>query len=213
VVAARSVADALLFDLGNVVIDIDFNRAFARWAHHASADAVAIRGRFSHDDAYRRHERGEIGASEYFSSLRGSLGIDISDSQFADGWNAIFIGETPGMSDLLARLAPALPLYAFTNSNRAHELYWSRRFADILGRFRAIHVSSSIGLRKPDVQAFDFVVESIGVPAGRIVFFDDVGENIDGARAAGLRAVQVTTSADVANAVADLGLWPAAARD
>jgi glucose-1-phosphatase len=198
--------DALLFDLGNVVIDIDFNRAFARWAQHASGEYATISKRFSHDDAYQRHERGEISASEYFSSLRGSLSIAISDSQFLDGWNAIFVGETPGMSDLLARLAPAIPLYAFSNSNRAHELYWSRRFADILGRFRAVYVSSSIGLRKPDLRAFDFVIKAIGVPAERIIFFDDVIENIDGARGAGLQAVQVTTSADVANAIADMGL-------
>ena len=33
-----SSADALLFDLGRVVIDIDFDRAFSRWAGHARCD-------------------------------------------------------------------------------------------------------------------------------------------------------------------------------
>jgi FMN phosphatase YigB (HAD superfamily) len=198
--------DALLFDLGNVVIDVDFDRAFARWARYSSGDQAAISRRFSHDDAYERHERGQIDAGAYFSSLRGSLGLDLSDSEFLDGWNAIFVGEMPGISDLLARLAPAIPLYAFTNSNRAHELYWSRRFAGILDRFRAIYVSSSIGLRKPDVEAFNFVVDAIGLPAERIVFFDDVVENIHGARAAGLQAIHVTTSAALAEAIDALGL-------
>ena len=35
-------ADALLFDLGKVVIDIDFNRAFARWAAHAGCAAAIL---------------------------------------------------------------------------------------------------------------------------------------------------------------------------
>jgi hypothetical protein len=35
--------DALLFDLGNVVIEIDFNRAFTHWATHARCEESLIR--------------------------------------------------------------------------------------------------------------------------------------------------------------------------
>jgi putative hydrolase of the HAD superfamily len=66
-------------------------------------------------------------------------------------------------------------------------------------------LSSAIGLRKPDAAAYDHVVQAIGVPAERIVFFDDLAENIDGARARGLTAVQVTSPDDVAQALAALG--------
>ena len=52
-----------------------------------------------------------------------------------------------------------------------------------MGSFEKIFVSSTIGLRKPDAEAFHFVVGEIGVPAGRIVFFDDLQENVDAARA------------------------------
>jgi hypothetical protein len=91
-----SSADALLFDLGRVVIDIDFNRAFSRWAGHARCDQKLIRDRFRHDIAYKRHERGEIDSQEFFANLRASLGIDISDAQLLDGWNSILVGEMPG---------------------------------------------------------------------------------------------------------------------
>src|SRR5690242_3458591 len=94
-------ADALLFDLGGVVIDIDFNRVCARWAQLAGCDETLVRERFSHDEAYCRHEVGEIDAAGYFASLRGSLGIDLSDAQFLDGWNALYIGEIPGVATLL----------------------------------------------------------------------------------------------------------------
>ncbi len=200
---AQSV-DALLFDLGRVVIDIDFDRAFSRWATHAGCDPAVIKARFTHDSAYRRHERGEIGSEEYFASLRSCLGISISEAQLLDGWNAIFIGEMAGMAPLLASLARQMPLYAFTNSNRAHELYWSKQFSGILSHFRQVYVSSSIGMRKPTLEAFAHVVKAVGASPERIVFFDDLRENVEGALAARLQAFQVSTSADVANALATI---------
>jgi len=199
-------ADALLFDLGGVVIDIDFDRVFARWAASAGCDPALLRARFSQDELYRRHEVGEIGVAAYFASLRKSLGIDLSDAQFLDGWNAIYIGEMPGIVALLARAAQRLPLYAFTNTNPAHAAYWSVRFPEAVKSFKKVFISSSIGLRKPDAQAFEFVVREIGAPASRIVFFDDSPHNIEGARACGLQTVLVNSPSDVAAALAALGI-------
>jgi glucose-1-phosphatase len=199
-------ADALLFDLGRVVLDIDFTRAIACWAGHARCDPRLIEERFRQDVGYERHEVGAIDSREYFAGLQAACEIDISHDQFLEGWNAIFVGEVPGMAELLARAARQVPLYAFTNTNPDHELVWSQRFAPILANFKEIFVSSTIRLRKPDAAAFDHVVKAIGVPAERIVFFDDAMENVEGARARGLQAVHVRSSADVADALAALGL-------
>jgi HAD superfamily hydrolase (TIGR01549 family) len=199
-------ADALLFDLGRVVLDIDFRRTLVCWAGHAGCEPAQLVGRFSNDETYRRHERGEISDAEFFAGLRTSLGIKLSDAQFLEGWNAIFAGEMPGIARHLARAAKRVPLYAFSNTNVAHAEHFSVAFADVLSHFREIFLSSTIGLRKPDAQAYDHVVKAIGVPASRIVFFDDLAENIEGARARGLTAVHVTSPEDVADALAALGL-------
>ncbi len=132
--------------------------------------------------------------AEFFAGLRESLGIDVTDAQLLEGWNAVFIGEMPGISALLARAARHLPLYAFSNTNSAHVEHFSRAYADVLGHFREIFLSSAIGLRKPDAAAYDHVVKAIGMPAQRIVFFDDLAANIEGARARGL----IARSRDVA---------------
>jgi putative hydrolase of the HAD superfamily len=194
-------ADALLFDLGRVVLDIDFSRTLECWAGHAGREPAQLIAQFAPDDAFKRHERGEMSDAEFFASLRASLGIDVSDAQFLEGWNAIFAGEMPEISGLLARAAQRLPLYAFSNTNRAHEAHFSQAFAGVLGHFQKLFLSSTIGLRKPDAAAYDHVVKAIGVPAQRIVFFDDSLENIDGARARGLLAVHVTLTRDVAEAL------------
>jgi FMN phosphatase YigB (HAD superfamily) len=197
-------ADALLFDLGRVVLDIDFSKTLACWAGHAGCEPEQLSGRFPSDDNYHRHEKGEIGDAEFFAGLRTSLGLELTDAQFLEGWNAIFAGEMPGISGLLARAAKRLPLYAFSNTNVPHIEHFSRVYAEVLGHFREIFLSSTIGLRKPDAAAYDHVVKAIGVPAQRIVFFDDLAENIAGARARGLTAVHVTSPDDVAQALAAL---------
>lgn len=199
-------ADALLFDLGRVVIDIDFRKALACWAGHAGRAPAELSGRFGPDETFRRHETGEASDAEFFAALRRTLGVELSDAQFLEGWNAIFAGEMPDMNALLARAGRHLPLYAFSNTNRPHVAHFSKAFADILGHFREIFLSSTIGLRKPDAAAYDHVVKAIGVPAQRIVFFDDLAENIEAARRQGLTAVHVTSPNDVANALSALGI-------
>lgn len=200
-------ADALLFDLGRVVFDIDFSKVVACWAGHAGCEPAHLAGRFSwRDEFYQQHEKGEISDAEFFAALRALLGVELSDAQFLEGWNEIFAGEMPGIAPLLQRAAQRLPLYAFSNTNNAHVEHFTQAFADVLGHFREIYLSSAIGLRKPDAAAYDHVVESIGLSASRIVFFDDLAENIEGARARGLTAVHVTSPDDVARALASLGI-------
>ncbi len=199
-------ADALLFDLGRVVLDIDFSKVVACWAGHAGCEPTQLAGRCSgRHDVSRQHEKVEITDGDFFPARRARLGVEISDAQFLEGWNKIFAGEMPGISKLLARAARRLPLYAFSNTNNAHVEYFSGEYGDVLGHFREIFLSSAIGLRKPDAEAYDHVVKAIGVPAGRILFFDDLAENIEGARHYGLAAVHVTSSNDVADALAALG--------
>ncbi len=147
-------ADALLFDLGRVVLDIDFDKARACWAGHAGCDTCRPRRPLCPPAilaAITRSARSSDAA--YFESLRASLGINISDAQFLEGWNAIFAGEMPGIAPLLKRAATRLPLYAFSNTNRPHVEHFSKAYADVLGHFREIFLSSSIGLRKPDAAA------------------------------------------------------------
>jgi len=199
-------ADALLFDLGRVVLNIDFSKALACWAGHAGCQPSDIAARFMRDESYEHHERGTISDEAYFDSLRRGLGLSISDAQFLEGWNAIFAGEMEGIAPLLARAARHLPLYVFSNTNRAHVAHFTQVHAETLKPFRELYYSSSIGHRKPDAAGFNHVVKEIGVPASRIVFFDDLAENIEGARACGLKAVHVKSSRDVADALTALGI-------
>jgi putative hydrolase of the HAD superfamily len=199
-------ADALLFDLGRVVLDIDFSKALACWAGHAGCTPSDIAARWAIDESYHHHERGTISDEAFFESLRRSLGIAITDEQFLDGWNAIFAGEIEGIAPLLERAAKHFPLYVYSNTNRAHVAHFTRIHAHTLKPFRELFYSSSIGMRKPEIAAFDHVLKAMGVPASRVVFFDDLAENVESARSLGIKAVQVKSLRDVADALTALGV-------
>ena len=199
-------ADVLLFDLGRVVLDISLDRVMTCWAGHAGCTPSDLATRFIVDDSFKHHEIGRIDDAAFFANLRRSLGIPLTDDQFLEGWNAIFTGEMPGIAPLLAGAARRMPLYAFSNTNPAHVAHFSQAYADVLGHFREIFLSSTIGLRKPDAEAYDHVIRAIGVPASRILFFDDSAANIEGARARGLSAIHVTSTDDVARALTALGI-------
>ena len=192
---------ALLFDLGGVLVRIDFGRAFDLWAQKSGADAVRLQSRFEFDDAYKRHERGEIEVKEYFEALRDTLGINLSDAQLLAGWNAIFLDEMPGMRELLNRLEGRLPLYVFSNTNTAHQFTWSKNYAELLTSFQEIFVSSDLGVRKPEADAFRCVCERLGEAPEHVLFFDDTRANVSGALAVGMQAYLTTCATEVESAI------------
>jgi glucose-1-phosphatase len=204
--------EALLFDLGRVIIDIDTARVHARWAELAGVPLTHIEQRsrigLAGSDAFHSHERGEISDLEFFEHIRLVLQIDLTDEQIKDGWNAIFVGEMPGIRPILTRARQRLPLYAFSNTNAAHQACWSVQFADMLADFRKVYVSNEVGARKPDVAAFRLVAAAMEVAPERILFFDDIAENVLGARASGMTAVHVTTVADIERALDGLAHGP-----
>lgn len=199
--ARRDAVKALLFDLGGVLIEIDWERMYAHWARCGGVEPAALRERFGFDTHYERHERGEIAAAAYFAALRERLALDLTDADFAAGWNAIFVREVEPTLRIVRELAGRIPMYVFSNTNAAHHEAWSTRFAQALEPFERVFVSSQIGLRKPSGESFAHVAREIGLPPDSILFFDDMAENVAGARAAGMPAVHVRGPRDVRAAV------------
>jgi glucose-1-phosphatase len=188
------------------VIEIDFARVVRAWADAARVSHSRIAERFSLDAGHEAHERGEIGAREYCTHLRATLGVTLDDEILLSGWNQIFVGAIPGVGALLESLARSFPLYAFSNTNVAHRAFWQARYAKLLQPFSHIFCSCDLGARKPSVDAFLDVRRRIGVAPGRIVFFDDHPQNVRGAREAGLRAHEVHSVGDIRAALQREGI-------
>lgn len=200
---------ALLFDLGGVVLRIDFKSALNAWAPYSRLSPAAMAERAVSDEAFRRHERGQLDSAGYFAHLREVFELDASDEQIGAGWNAILIDEYALSMALIRQARAHLPCYAFTNTGAYHYDTWSTAFPDIVSLFDRIFMSFEMGLRKPEKAAFDAVATAIGMTHSEILFFDDTDENIEGARNAGLQTVKVNDPADIQRALTGIGICDA----
>ena len=210
---------AILLDLGGVLIDVSFERSLRFW--HACAGRVAqaqpSSGMGEHDlatemttnaaldQAYERHERGEIDFSAFAAALNGQLRLNLHEAQWRQGWNAALGEALPAARQLVCRAAAQWPLFLFSNTNATHHAHWCAQHHELLAPMRAVFVSHRLGLRKPEPQAYQTVAAQMGVNEDLIVFFDDRAQNVEGARRANLQAFQANSPEDVAR-VLDIDL-------
>ncbi len=206
---APSTVKAVLFDLGGVVLDIAWEQVFEAWARHSRLSAVEIAARFQMDSAYQEHERGALSGPQYFDYLKGLVEYQGDDATFVAGWNAIFVGPIASTVAVLNDLGQRLPLSLLTNTNATHEQAWRAAYAPIIERFEQVFVSSTMGCRKPDRSAFEYVLTGMNIDAGAVLFFDDSLENVHGALAAGLQAVHVIRPEDIRRALIERRILPA----
>jgi glucose-1-phosphatase len=188
---------ALLFDLGGVVLEIDFERAFTAWAGFAGVGMPELREQFRFDEEYRQHERGELEGAGYFEHLGRLLNIKLPNEQWLHGWNRILMSPIAGVLPLLTELGKRLPIFMFSNTNALHVQCLRLNYHELFKPFRKVFVSSQLGMRKPETVAFLRVASLMKVPAQSILFFDDLAENVAGARISGMSAVQVASIDDI----------------
>ncbi|MFT4607318.1 MAG: epoxide hydrolase-like predicted phosphatase [Urechidicola sp.] len=194
--------EALIFDLGNVVIDIDFERIFKKWSFYSGVPVEEMQLAFQMDAAYEQHERGEIEGIQYHQHLEQTLEMRLSYEQFCEGWNDIMVAPIGNTVSLLESLHDRVPLYALSNANTLHKKYWEETFHAELSHFERVFVSSDLGSRKPEPAIYLRALEHIGAEPENVIFFDDLAINVEAARALGMTAVQVHSPLDVENCIA-----------
>lgn len=178
-----------LFDLGNVILRVDFG-GFLRWVAGQSPyvkDPELVR-RFHHSSLYYDFEFGNIQTEEFVRRMGKIYGVEFTDEEFRAHFNDIFPGFVPGMPELLAELAERGPVYCLSNTNPIHYEHFTVAFAKELTPFRKIFASHHLRARKPFPGIYREVAREIGAAPDEIVFFDDLEANVEGARKAGLEA-------------------------
>lgn len=197
---------ALLFDLGGVLLDIDFDRALAAWARHSRLPLADLRERFRFDEPFLRHETGALAADDYFDHVARHLALDCDRATVEAGFNALLVAEIEETVQLLAAARRQLPCYALSNTNAVHVAAIERSFPRLLPQFTRVFASHEIGHRKPDAAIFHHVLDAIGLPGPEVLLFDDLAANVEAARGCGLQAVLVRSPADVREALRERGL-------
>ncbi len=200
----KSTIKALLFDLGGVVLEVNFQHVFKSWAAMSALDEHEIKTLFKMDEHYQQHERGQIDASVFFDHLRQSLQLTATDDEMTNAWNSIFGNEMTSSLDAIDMVRSKLPVYGFSNTNRTHQIYWEHHYPRIPNTFEKLYVSSEIGMRKPEAEAFELILNELSLEPNEVLFFDDTQENIDGAERLGMQTVLVSGADSVVSALRNL---------
>lgn len=93
-----------IFDLGNVIVDIDFNRVLGTWSDLTRIPLATLKQDFVMGDAFHQHERGEISDEEFAAAMCHEMNMPLSYEQFAHGWQAVFVALRPEITDIMQKL-------------------------------------------------------------------------------------------------------------
>ncbi|MBS0855591.1 MULTISPECIES: glucose-1-phosphatase [unclassified Tatumella] len=182
-----------IFDLGNVIVDIDFNRVLGVWSHLSGVPLAQLQQRFTFDQAFEQHERGEISDQQFADALCKTLGVNLSYAQFTEGWQAIFAGvRDDTLAQMHALRAAGHRVVILSNTNNLHCTFWPQQYPQIEQAADAVYLSQQLKMRKPEAAIYQTVLEKEGFAAMDAVFFDDNQANIDAARQAGIHSVLVS---------------------
>lgn len=184
-----------IFDLGNVIVDIDFSRVLGVWSDYTRVPLANLQKNFVMGDVFHQHERGEISDEDFAKVVCQELSLPLSYPQFAAGWQAVFVGLRPNVIDIMHKLrAQGHRVVVLSNTNRLHTTFWPNEYPEIYAAADRIWLSQEMGMRKPEAAIYRKVLEEEGFSASDTVFFDDNAENIQGAEACGITSIQVSDS-------------------
>ncbi|MDR4898450.1 glucose-1-phosphatase [Yersinia kristensenii] len=182
-----------IFDLGNVIVDIDFKRVLGVWSKLSSVPLATLSERFTMGDVFQQHERGEINDEDFARQLSDEMGLSLSFEQFAEGWQAVFVALRPEVIAIMQKLrAEGHRVVVLSNTNRLHCNYWPQHYPEVAAAADHLYLSQDLGMRKPEARIYQHVLSAENIPAEQAVFFDDIEANIVAARIEGITGIHVT---------------------
>jgi putative hydrolase of the HAD superfamily len=198
--------EAIIFDLGNVLLAFDDARASERLASRTGKTRQEI-------EAYGRstpymHELalGKLSKKRFFHTVANDLAFDGTYEEFALLWSDIFTPIEP-MVALAESLKTRVPRLLLSNTNAIHTDFVLENFP-FLNDFDAHVFSHEVGLLKPDAAIYQHTLSKYGLTAERTVFLDDIAANVDSARRVGMVGIQYQNPDQVRTELTKLGVSP-----
>lgn len=188
---------AVIFDFGNVIINIEHQRIYNTFAKFTSKAPAYIEKRLEEDQIFRRYESGQFNDEEFREVIRQTLGFPLSDKEIDTSWNAILLDIPADRIELIKNIRQKFPIYLLSNTNNIHieasNLYLKKQHnienLDLL--FDEIFLSYKMGMWKPDVDIYHTVLNKINLQPHEALFLDDNFKNIESAKAIGMQTILV----------------------
>jgi putative hydrolase of the HAD superfamily len=182
----------LFFDFGNVVADFDHRRATRRFAERSHLPETAIFDAIYNTQLEDDFEAGRLGADEFVAQAMAVISYRGTPDQFVAEFVDIFTPNSAVVS-LIPRLSGKYRLILASNTNVLHAAHFRQQMVDTLDHFHALGLSYEAGARKPHPPFYAYCQSFAAGPPGGGLFIDDIGMNVEAARAFGWRGVQFKT--------------------
>jgi HAD superfamily hydrolase (TIGR01509 family) len=181
-----------LFDLGNVLIKLAYERVLAAICSQALVDRDALVDLLEGAGGYRDMERGAVSFYDFYEFLTERAHYRGSIREFQEVWSDFFDGTTPGIEDLLDKVRERYRVGFLSNSNEVHSELIPRAFGVLFRREDRFLFSHRLKVAKPDPEIFRRAAEILGALPQHLIFVDDLLENVLAARGVGMTAFQFT---------------------
>jgi putative hydrolase of the HAD superfamily len=179
----------LIFDLGGVIVPLDFPRAFQEISSFTPHPADEIQRRIAATDLYVRAESGRISPADFMREMSLQLDLSADEATFRRIWCSVFPPRTLIEDELLEQLHDRCRILMLSNTNVIH-FEMIRESYPILRHFDGFVLSYEVGHTKPAPEIYREAIRRAGCRPEECFFTDDTAANVETALREGLDAVR-----------------------
>lgn len=185
----------IIFDLGGVIINIDYNLTAQAFKDLGLANFDEMYSQAAQSGLFDRFEKGLISTSYFVNSILDYMPAGTTPNQIVAAWNAMILEFPIENLNLLLSLKEKYRIFLLSNTNEIHIQYFHRKLNQIVAEdtlvpfFEKVYYSSDINFRKPEIEIFEKVCKENQLDKSKTVFIDDTLQHIEGAKSAGLQTI------------------------
>ncbi len=183
----ENLIQALIFDIGQVIVRVHFERAVEALAGNAGVLPTRVRATMEGNARLRDFQEGRITEFAWYKWLSAELGLSLDFEGFCNVWNSALDNEPILDEDLFARLATRYRLVLLSNTDPIHAVHLEARFG-FPRHFAARVYSFTVGASKPSPAIYRHAIAQAGVEPHSILYVDDSPEYVEAGRRAGIEA-------------------------
>jgi len=184
----------VLFDLGNVIVNVDHLAVAARFAETSEKTEFrdptvflsTIKERST--SLLRAFDMGQITPRAFYDHMRSAYGLKLGFEDFVEIWNSGF-SENHEVSRLVTRLTPHVRLFLLSNTNSLHFDYLQST-CPVIQKMEKVILSYQLGCMKPSAEIYKHAIHAASLPPELVWYVDDVPEFVDAGAQLGIHAIQ-----------------------
>ncbi len=200
----------LIFDLGGVLLDIEFKRTFDAFNKLGIKNAYQLNDYPDVLELFMALERGDHSPENFRKRFRVLSGFDGCDHDLDQAFNALLIGFVPARIERVKDLNLKYKTYILSNTNAIHCKHYNQQLSDSMGIKNLDHLvhkayySHDLRSSKPEKEIYLRMVADSGMIPEESLFIDDRQENLDAAKELGFQVMLVNENHTILEGLKDL---------